>query len=509
MPDHLLLTWSGNPASTQTITWRTDSTVASGVVQYQVGRVLTAAARGASAMPHNFTTDINTTHLFTVTLSGLSPHTTYVYRVGDGTHWSAAHTFLTADPHANAFKFLVFGDSQSGMADRVEYDPWRVTVQKAYSANPDARFIVNMGDMVEVGQSAAHWGAWFNAAQGVIDSIPEMAVPGNHENYVRGSSATKPVFWSTQFPLPQNGPAGLKNQVYSYNYGPVHFVVLDSQQDEEKAQYGDILAAQKSWLAADLAASKATWKIVLFHKTPYYLMTRPNEAIKAAFCPILDKYHVDLVLNGHDHAVGRTYPIAHDTLMRKPSQGTIYYVTGRSGNRSYPNLAKRYWNAFFYNPTDEPNYLVVAVAGTTLTIHAVKQDGTLIDTFVLDKAKNTDSDVHTPWTKFAHPVLAIDGTLVSTATPSHVPRRKNGHWFVDAGAFTAAAKGTLVAQGGAVTLSVKNRTAAKAPVMVTTTVTGANLLADNGVFLVAVDALKPLGFSAAFHPEINVLNLTK
>lgn len=30
-----------------------------------------------------------------------------------------------------------------------------------------------------------------------------------------------------------NGPDGLKGQVYSYDYGDVHFVVLDSQEDEE------------------------------------------------------------------------------------------------------------------------------------------------------------------------------------------------------------------------------------------------------------------------------------
>ena len=72
--------------------------------------------------------------------------------------------------------------------------------------------------------------------------------------------------------MPQNGPEGLKGQVYSYDYGPVHFVVLDSQEEEQK-KHGDILKIQQTWLEADLAASKAKWKIVFFHKPPYPVLS--------------------------------------------------------------------------------------------------------------------------------------------------------------------------------------------------------------------------------------------
>ena len=89
-----------------------------------------------------------------------------------------------------------------------------------------------------------------------------MPVTGNHETY-GFASIHHPIFWNAQFNLPQNGPDGFKNQVYSYDLGPVHFVVLDSQ-DEEQQMYGDILAPQTSWLAKDLAASKATWKFAFF-----------------------------------------------------------------------------------------------------------------------------------------------------------------------------------------------------------------------------------------------------
>ena len=136
--------------------------------------------------------------------------------------------------------------------------------------------------IVDVGQSGAHWNGWFGAAAGVIDTVPEMPVVGNHET--TGSSETsRPAYWNAQFKMPQNGPSALKNQAYSYDYGPVHFVVLDSQQSEQSI-YGDILTPQKKWLDADLAASKSAWKIVFYHKGSYSLKDgRDNKDVRDAF----------------------------------------------------------------------------------------------------------------------------------------------------------------------------------------------------------------------------------
>jgi len=377
IPDHVTLTWAADPATTMTVTWRTAMTVTSGVVQFQVGGRLSKEARQVKADVNIFAADIGESKLWSATLVNLKPRQKYSYRVGDGEHWSEMLSFSTADPKTPAFKFLLFGDSQSTLPGDPPYNLWRNTLHNAYNANPDAKFIVNMGDLVDWGQQGAHWNAWFAAARGIIDRIPEMPVSGNHESF--GSRDTsKPQYWVWQFTLPQNGPEGLKEQAYSYNYGPVHFVVLDSQQEEQK-KYGDILKVQQAWLEADLAASKAEWKIVFFHRPPYGNMAkRTNDDIKAAFCPILEKYHVDLVFNAHDHAVARTHPI----------NGIIYYVSGRSGGKTYPNLKKMEWNAFFYDPQDQPMYFVVEVKDKRIIVTAIKQDGTVIDTLPLDRKKS-------------------------------------------------------------------------------------------------------------------------
>jgi len=384
-PDHITLTWTGSPATTMTVTWRTDTSVSSGLIEF--GKNSTALTKHINATCTEFRTDLGSTRLFRATLTGLSPNTKYYYRVGDGAHWSTTHSFTTANLKSDKVKFLVFGDSQSVPP----YSTWQTTIHNAYKANPDARFVINVGDLVDVGQNGAHWNAWFDATAGVIDSIPEMPTLGNHETNPPNGTR-RPVYWDAQFAMPQNGPDGEKNQAYSYDYGPVHIVVLDSQQAEQK-KYGDIFSTQKAWLDKDLSATMATWKIVCFHKAPYQLhKTRSSDDVKSAFCSILESHHVDLVFNGHDHGVGRTYPINNGVIEQKPSQGTIYYICGRSGSKVYRDLEKKPWDAFFYNPLDQPNYLVVGITGKKLTVRAVKQDGTPIDSFFIDKAKDTDSD---------------------------------------------------------------------------------------------------------------------
>lgn len=389
-PDHVILTLTNDPATTMTVSWRAATSVTAGLVEYAAGSTLTAA-HSVPAQGSVFTTDLGPSRLYTTTLTGLAPHTQYTYRVGDGQHWSATHSFSTADPAARRLSFLVFGDSQSSATGSAPYGAWRATLHNAYRANPDARFMVSVGDLVDIGQSGAHWNAWLAAGSGVIDRLPVFATVGNHETF-SPSHDPRPSYWNAQLRMPQNGPNRLRNQAYSYDYGPVHLVVLDSQ-GREQEKFGDLLDWQRTWLEADLAASHATWKIAFFHKAPYSVKAkRTSPEVKAAFCPTLERHHVDLVFNGHDHGLGRTYPMRDGKALRKPSQGTVYYVAGRSGSKTYDDLERKSWTPFFYDPQDQPNYLVVEVEATRLTVRAMKQDGSLIDTFFLDKATDIDSD---------------------------------------------------------------------------------------------------------------------
>lgn len=513
VPDHVALTWSSSPLTTQTVTWRTNEATADGEVQYinysdkdSLGS--SPKTKTVKASGNKFTSeDSQNMTIHTVTITGLTPGTKYAYRVGTADNYSNVFTFSTEKSNTNSFKFLVFGDSQSGDINNPNYLPWYNTVQKAYSANPDAKFMINVGDLVEEGQIYSHWNYWYTADVGVIDEIPEMAVQGNHETYVGTNWDTqKPKFYLSQFNLPQNGPEGLKGQTYSYDYGNVHVAVLDSQEEEEQPVAGDILAAQKTWLDNDLRSTSKQWKIVFFHKTPYYnKSTRTNEDIKAAFCPIFDKYHVDMVFNGHDHGLSRTYPIKNGKFVSSPSNGTVYYVTGRSGNKYYSDLSKKVWDAFFYDPQDTPCYEVVSVDGGKLNVSAYKTDGNsniLVDSYSIDKTTGKDSPPTAVPGKYNVTRLAIYGDVVNTQLSSTPVLQKDTNlWMVPLSSFVTFQGGTIAASSGGYTVSLNGKSY---------TIGSGNITNVNKVDCMSADNIaSTFGYSYSYDDAGNILYFTK
>ena len=382
--DHITLTWTGNPQTTQTVTWKTEVTPAAGFVQYALASEVKAFpynAKTSLAVVEELSTNVGNVSIHSVMLTGLTPGAQYNYRSGDGRNWSELHTFTTEAVNSSGFKFLVFGDSQS-----INYTTWRDTIHQAYQANPDAAFFTNVGDLVDVGQDYNQWKVWFEAAQGVVDTIPVMPVTGNHENYTPLRRFSMPLFFTAQLQLPMNGPEGLQGQAYSFDYGDVHFAMLDSQEGEERHAVPAMLDIQKSWLENDLASTHKKWKVVVLHRSPYdNKESRGNGNIRGAFVPILDKYHADVVFTGHDHVYARTYPLHGSAVVDSPAKGTIYVATGRSGTKTYSNSIRNDWNEFFHNPLDEPNYLTVEVKGDIMTLKAFKQSGILIDNWTINK----------------------------------------------------------------------------------------------------------------------------
>jgi acid phosphatase type 7 len=385
-PSHITLTWTDDARTTQTITWKTAINTLDGQVQYRevmpgkLGdqQTLTAQVKSVDSNWGNF-------NVHTATLTGLKPGTCYVYRVGSAESWSDQYHFTTAPSSKTyKYKFLVFGDSQS-----VNYDTWRTTLHQAYQANSEAAFFVNMGDLVDVGQDYGQWYDWFNAAHGVLENIPCMPIVGNHETYAPGGKLAMPTLFTAQFKLPMNGPDKLKGQVYSFDYGDAHFVMLDTQIGEEGRFIPDMLEKEKLWLEDDLAATKQKWKLVFVHRAPYNNKSEKNSMIQTGFAPIIDKYHADLVFTAHDHVYAHTYPLYGGIAVGgTPVSGTIYVATGRSGSKTYSDSVVKEWDNFFYNPLDEPNYLTVEVTSNLLTIKAFRQSGSLIDTW--DIAKNPE-----------------------------------------------------------------------------------------------------------------------
>src|SRR2546425_1741429 len=75
---------------------------------------------------------------------------------------------------------------------------------------------------------------------------------------------------------------------------------------------------QLAWLEKELVASGSDWKIAYFHH-PLYSSGGAHGSdlpLRAILEPLFVKYHVSMVLSGHDHFYERIKPQARHLLFR-------------------------------------------------------------------------------------------------------------------------------------------------------------------------------------------------
>ena len=182
------------------------------------------------------------------------------------------------------------------------------------------------------------------------------------------------------FSLPTMGAAGPfadhAERYYSFDYGPIHFVALDTElafQDPARR------AAQLAWLEADLAATGQLWKVAYFHRSPYSAGGEHGSElpVREAFGPIFERHGVQLSLSAHEHDYERTVPWRTGS----GSQAVTYVVTGGGGGPLYA-AGRDAWTAV---SASEHHYLRVTIEGCVATLEAVRTSGTLLDSTTLDR----------------------------------------------------------------------------------------------------------------------------
>ena len=211
LPDQIVLTWTDDPRTSQTIRWRTDSSVERGWIRYAEdtgGFTEAKPYRIIEARYEEISTPHRMVHSYFATLVDLIPGRKYLYQVGDGEYWSSVHQFRTETQMPGSFKFLIMGDSQSH-----DYGVWRNTLQKATEAHSDAAFLISMGDLVDVGQDYKEWEAWFFAGAGVLERFPLFPVVGNHECYTLSRRFSPPFFFYCQLVFSVKCPPQIGRQV--------------------------------------------------------------------------------------------------------------------------------------------------------------------------------------------------------------------------------------------------------------------------------------------------------
>lgn len=278
------------------------------------------------------------------TFTGLEPDRLYCYSLDQ---LSERAGFRTAPaPFVGAStRFVVFGDSGRAGA--------RQDAVKEQLHTVPFDLMLHTGDVVYGDASLARYEEdFFDPYAELLKSVPVFPTSGNHEYQNARGAPYREVF-----ALPENGGAEGVERWYSFDWGDVHFVALDTE------QLGD---AQRAWLTRDLASSPLPWKIVYLHRPPYSSGYHgSSRAVRDAFSRIFMKHGVQVVFAGHDHDYERT----------KVIDGVTYIVTG-GGGHSTRRVGHSAFTAF---SEDVLHFVYAEVQGDAMLLHAIDATGREFD----------------------------------------------------------------------------------------------------------------------------------
>ena len=367
--DQVILTWTADPAVTQTVTWMMPDDLTS-YVQYikaddYQGDFTLASETTASAIPFD-----NGQYRYSATIIGLNPATHYVYRVGRNGEWSEPQSFSTSPADPSDFTFLYLGDVQSG------YNQWSSMLEEIYSENPEIKFSLLGGDLTDDGEDGNEWGEFLDAATVLFSRVPMLPTMGNHDGNM----------YLKFFSLPDNGPSGLKQEFYSFDYGDAHFVILNSRNNTDPTV--------KQWLEEDLQNTNKKWKFAVFHHPAFPAVDDYkgiDESIRENWIPVLEEYDIDMVFVGHQHVYMRTKPLMDGQI--QPEGEGIVYVMGNSGTKYY-NLGPEK-DYIVKQMAGISNYQVINIDGNTLTMTVRDANGQIIDSCTIVKKPFGDISQYT------------------------------------------------------------------------------------------------------------------
>ncbi len=290
-------------------------------------------------------------HQLWTTATGLTPSTVYCYQVaGESDMLTERAGFRTA-PAADStepVRFLSFGDSGGGGGDQFQLQQQMLTVP--YD------LILHTGDVAyQDGTMAQYQDNVFDVYADMFRSIPFFPAAGNHDYHTQAAAPFRQVF---------NLPGSAGEKWYSYDWGRVHFVALDTESDYK---------TQMKWLEGDLAASQAPWKVLYMHRPPYSSGLHGSDTkLRSLLAPIARRHGVQLVLAGHDHDYERMLP----------QDGTQYIVTGGGGIGTYSVDS----SAFTAFSDDVIHFVYGEVHADEMILHAIDANGREFDSVVIPRA---------------------------------------------------------------------------------------------------------------------------
>ena len=460
-PFDINMTINGDPSTRMAFAWFTNPCVTEGLVQIVAKSEasdedfenpdFTFTAVSSEVKGLNYSTEKNklegvqpgqkldfTSHK--AIAEGLSPATTYSYRVGKSGAWSEIGTFKTAPGENDEnYSFIYITDTQA--QNDAMFDVSQKTVHAAVAKVPEAAFVLCNGDLVETsGKSNSEWEyeQWFSSMQDVWMNYPLVVTMGNHDKSPNGNFAYH-FNNSTDFNDNFNPGTDMDGTVFSFVRGDVLFLVI-SYEDWDKEGY---LNSLTSWMRQEVETHKdVKWRVASFHKNMFtgsrsHQDDADGKAVRQAMLPVFDELGINIALQGHDHIYEVIGPVNNvsKTLSENSvevvetvgdggerenmtgksggvfnvSNGTLYFLNNSAGKKKYEprteaemiasfdkHEIENYWGLFSgkFGQTGEPTFSRVDVTPLKITFSTYTVDdlgnATLFDSFSVVKSTTTE-----------------------------------------------------------------------------------------------------------------------
>jgi hypothetical protein len=214
------------------------------------------------------------------------------------------------------------------------------------------------------------------------------------------------------------GVASNTELYYSFDYGNIHFVCLNS---ELQSYTNSSSSPMFNWLRSDLQANTKEWTVCYFHQPPYSKGSHNSDdfwellmlAMRQNALPILEQYDVDLVLCGHSHVYERsklikghygysfsfnnnTHTVSNNSgnfsqgqhytkYLNGTNDGTIYVVCGNSGSSESGSSLNHPVMVASDGGSSAYGSLLLEVNGNRLDGKYIKSNGVIDDEFTIIK----------------------------------------------------------------------------------------------------------------------------
>lgn len=313
-PAQWRIMWTGDASTEATVSWTTAERGKEHYVHYGTDKMAFSYKKishrsGLHTLSKNdLKKKVKSAYFHHVKLTDLKPATRYYFYIESDGVKSRTFYFYTAPKDGSDFSVIHGGDSRSGLLSRCKINK---QIASIVEKEPKVLAFAHGGDYVVKGDWG-HWRLWLShhelttANDGRI--LPIIPTRGNHD----GGPIYKEIF-----DIQPNKP-----DWHTTTLGKdVTIVTLDTN----VAGGGD----QSKWLEKELKdyRPKTKWLLTQYHR-PLYPAVKKAPAHTQIFCPLFDKYNVDLACESDGHCIKRTVPIRDG---KKDPTGVTYIGEGGLG----------------------------------------------------------------------------------------------------------------------------------------------------------------------------------